>query len=92
MSIYKNIYFIGILGVTAIICILYIIQEKNHQSELDKIHRLEKEYEIKQERLKKIRMRTTPCPISNLNDPRSCYFQSNYKCSWNEQAERCDLF
>jgi hypothetical protein len=29
--------------------------------------------------------------VPNLNDPRSCYFGSNYQCSWNDLIGRCDL-
>lgn len=91
MSVFKNIYFIGILGVTLIIIIIYLVRERKHHAEIAKINRLEKEYALEQERLNKIRLRTNPCHIKNLNDPRSCYFQSNYRCTWNERAERCDI-
>jgi len=91
MSIFKNIYFIGILLVTLAIIIIYIIQERKHKHELDKINRLEREYDMEQKRLSKIRLRSDPCPTPNLNSPRTCYFQSNYKCSWNERGKRCDL-
>ena len=48
-------------------------------------------YILKYRELEKIRSRTTPCPTKNLKTPRKCYFESNYRCSWNENAKRCDL-
>jgi len=85
-----TIYLIGIIIITIIIAFIYINDNYNHQEELNKIAMLEKIQSEKNNKLEKIRAQTITCPVENLNDPRSCYFKSNYKCTWNQQAERCD--
>lgn len=86
----KNIYLIGIILVSLIIFILYILKEREHQKELEKIKILEEKERENKRRLEIIRSKTQPCHIENLNDPRSCYYKSNFSCSWNEEAQRCD--
>jgi len=67
------------------------MREKEHSRELEKIEELEKIMIIEEERLRRIRSKSTPCHIKNLNTPRTCYHNSNYQCSWNDEAKRCDL-
>lgn len=83
----RNIYIGCIAVITVILLVLYFINNRSYQYELEKISILEGKYK----ELEKIRSRTTPCDIKGFNDPRSCYFGSNYRCSWNENAQRCDL-
>lgn len=66
-------------------------QENNHQFQLAKIRALEEKYMQKEKELEFLRRQSTKCPVPNLSDPRSCYFGSNYACSWNEAIGRCDL-
>lgn len=73
-----------------ILCVFYY-QHTNHQYQLDKIRSLENKYAQKERELNKLRALTTECPVSGLTDPRSCYFGSNYMCSWNDIIGRCDL-
>lgn len=80
-----------ILIITLIILYLYHQQENNHQFQLAKIKALEHKYYVKNKRLDKLRGQTEECSVRNLNDPRTCYFGSNYACTWNEQIGRCDL-
>ena len=69
---------------------LYVIYDQEYKRELEKIEFLERKKLLKEKKLEQIRERTTPCHITELDTPRRCYFDSNYKCSWNESAERCD--
>jgi hypothetical protein len=87
MPPFKNIYFFGIILITLIVIILYIMNDLDHKYELDKIKLLEDKYK----ELERVRKLTIPCDVPNLNDPKSCYFKSNYTCSWNENAQRCDI-
>ena len=81
---------IGIGLITIVVLIIYILNQKSHIDEINKINRLEEIYSKKQNYINDERSKTIECPIKNLNNPRVCYFGSNYKCSWNEKAERCD--
>jgi hypothetical protein len=87
---YESIYIIAVIFITVLALYLYINQEYEHREEIAKIERLEKKYEMKRRRLEEIRARTEPCHIPDLNNPRECYFSSNYRCSWNDAALRCD--
>ena len=84
------LYLLGIFIITILIIIMYIRSEKLHNLELKKINGIENKIKIKQQLLKQKRDKTIECPFKNLNDPRSCYFQSDYTCSWNEETERCE--
>lgn len=77
--------------ITIIILYVYYSQESQHQYQLAKIRALEYKYEQKSRELEAFKVRTQICPVPNLNDPRSCYFGSNYQCSWNDLIGRCDL-
>jgi hypothetical protein len=80
-----------IISITIIILYVYYAQESQHRYQLAKIKALETKYEIKSRELEAFRTRTPACPVPNLIDPRSCYFGSNYTCSWNDLIGRCDL-
>ena len=45
----------------------------------------------REEKIEELRKNTTECPIKHLDNPRDCYFKSNYRCSWNEDTDRCEL-
>ena len=85
-----QIYILVIIIVTAVIIMYYYIQEVNHQKEIDKINRIESINKRENGRLDEIRAKTTPCQVGDFDNPRSCYFESGYACSWNDQAKRCD--
>lgn len=85
------IYVVGIIIITCIIIYTYIYYDSRYIIELEKIKYLELKKRIRDNELSEIRKLTKACPVENLNNPRKCYFDSNYKCSWNEKAERCDL-
>jgi len=85
-----KIYLIGIIVVTLIVLYLYFTNEQEHRREMDKIERLERKFYEKERELDFVRSRTTPCPIPGLDTPRKCYIDSNYLCTWNDLANRCD--
>ena len=84
------IYLLGVLTITIIFLVLYLNNEKKHTMELKKIELIEAQMKKKKDDLINKRLKTIPCPVSNLNQPRNCYFDSNYTCSWNNETERCE--
>jgi len=84
--LYLSIVFI----ITLCISLIYIHNQKIYSDELIRIKILEEKIKKKKNDLDKIRSMTLPCPYENLNDPRSCFIESNYSCIWNENADRCD--
>ncbi len=86
-----TIYVSVVVIITLIILYIYYCQESHHQYQLDKIKILEYKYQQKERELDALKAQTVACSIPNLNDPRSCYFGSNYQCTWNESIGRCDL-
>jgi hypothetical protein len=86
-----TLFVILVVIITLIILYVYYTQESLHQYQLAKIKSLEYKYEQKTKELDSLRASSEVCPVPNLNDPRSCYFGSNYQCSWNEHIGRCDL-
>lgn len=84
------IYLLGVFIITIVVLAIFISQNKNHEEEIKKIELLEEKINKRKAELEQIRAKTIPCHHKNLTDPRSCYFKSNYSCSWNEEAERCD--
>lgn len=80
-----------VVFITLIILYAYYSQENQHQYQLAKIRALEYKYEQKIRELESFKARTPTCPVPNLSDPRTCYFGSNYQCSWNDLIGRCDL-
>lgn len=85
------IYLFIVAVVTFVICLLYIRSIINHNEELSKIIALEEEERKKEDELKVIRSRINKCPYVNADDARSCYFNSKYRCSWNEDGKICAL-
>ena len=67
-----------------------MMQQYEHKLEIIKIEKLESKYNERRKRLEEERSKTIICPMSNLKNPRDCYFKSGYKCSWNERTARCD--
>ena len=57
---------------------------------MERIHLIEQKNFQKLKEIEYIRSQTKQCHIPNLADPRSCFIDSNYECTWNELAERCD--
>ena len=90
MSYLKYIYFTTVILLTCALIGIYFYKNQEYNHELEKIERLEIQQEENDKELEKIREKTTPCPVSGLNSPRTCYFQSKYRCSWNIKAGRCD--
>jgi|LakMenE01Jun11ns_1017448.scaffolds.fasta_scaffold9778694_2 hypothetical protein len=84
------IYLLGLIIITIVTLYAYVFSTQTHLDQIKKIEILEEKIKDKKNKLDEIRIKTTPCNYDNLNDPRSCYFESNHKCSWNEEAERCD--
>lgn len=80
-----------LIVITITILYLYYLQETQHQYQLAKINALEYKYRLKEKELDYLRSKTQKCHVPDLNNPRSCYFGSNYTCSWNELIGRCDL-
>lgn len=77
------IYITGVFIITLIMLMIYLYNSKRHEEELNRITVIEKQ-------MAEASANTKPCSINNLYDPRSCYTKSNYTCSWNEKAARCD--
>ena len=70
--------------------IYYYSNEADYRREIEKINILEKQQKQYEGNLDTIRAQTEPCDVPNLLTPRSCYFDSDMTCSWNERAKRCD--
>jgi len=81
---------IVIVIITVAILYVYYQQESQHQYQLAKIRALEYKYDLKYRELEALKARSQACSVPNLNDPRSCYFGSNYTCAWNDLIGRCD--
>ena len=86
-----SVYLLTVILITIVTCYFFLSDKKNHEQELKRINEIEKRLNIEATKLKRIQSMTKECPYSNLTDPRSCYFKSNHKCRWNEEAKRCDL-
>ena len=80
-----------IIAVLAIILGIYLRVVMTHESELKKFSHLEARFKAKDDTREKARLNTTPCDISNLDTPRDCYFNSDYRCKWDKVADRCNL-
>lgn len=89
MPSFNIIYIIAIISVTVLIFVLYMRSVVSHNAEVDKILRYEKVIADKEKALEMKRYRTKKCPYTTDQNPRSCYFDSNYKCTWDEDAEQC---
>lgn len=66
------------------------MSESEYQHELEKINKLEDKYTLEKGQLDFIRSQTKTCQVGDFKNPRSCYFDSGYQCSWNDLAKRCD--
>ena len=86
----KTIYLITIIVLIIIAIYIFIQKYAVHQDQIDKINKLEHLNKEKQKIISYHRSITTPCQTPNLINPRDCYFGSNFKCSWNEKAHRCN--
>ena len=86
----KTVYLIGIAIITVIIVISCVANERDYNKEIDKIRMLEEKRRKQEFDIEQKRKLTTPCPTPNLTNPKSCYLDSDYMCSWNELANRCD--
>jgi hypothetical protein len=84
------LYLLGVFIISIVILFLYLNEEKKNSRELKRINIIEGRMKHKQEILAEERSKTTPCSVPNLYYPRSCYEESNHKCSWNEKTDRCD--
>jgi cell division protein FtsL len=62
-----------------------------HTNEINQILDIEKRAAERQQQINDARTNTIICPIAHFNNPRNCYFGSNYRCHWNEDADRCNL-
>ncbi|CAH6421475.1 Hypothetical protein KVN_LOCUS287 [uncultured virus] len=69
---------------------MWLYGESEHQKEMDKINKLESLNKEKNDKLNALRLKTTPCHFKDLICPRSCYFDSNFECSWNTATDRCE--
>ena len=85
----EKIYFIGIIIITLIVIYMYITNEQDYRRELDKIELLEKKYDQQKREIDEARKKVVPCDTIGLDNPRKCYFGSNYKCSWDDSAMLC---
>lgn len=85
-----QIYILCLLAITVLVLVYYYMLESEHKKELEKINRLEIENKREQQQLEMIRSETVPCQAGSFMDPRSCYYNSGYTCTWNELAKRCD--
>jgi len=86
-----QIYIISIVVITILVFIYYYIKSTEFDKELEKIKHLEYIELQKTRELEKFRKETVPCSVGDFKDPRSCYFGSNYMCSWNTKTKRCDM-
>lgn len=84
------IYLLGVFIITFSILIMYFNSKREYDLEIKRIIAIEEKIKQKKDDLAKKRLTTNECPYKNLNDPRSCYTKSEYKCVWNEEIERCD--
>jgi len=86
----KIIYLVTIIVLVIISIYIFVQKYEIHQDQLLKINRLEDEHKEAHKSIRYYRSITQPCQTPNLTNPRDCYFGSNYKCSWDEKAKRCN--
>ena len=87
----KNIYIITIVILVLMAISIFIKKYSDYQYQLNKINNLEDKRKNKEDKIRHYRSITKSCNTKGLNNPKSCYFGSNYKCSWDESANRCNL-
>jgi hypothetical protein len=66
------------------------MKQNDYYQEIEKIKRLEMSKYENERRLKRLRSHTSPC-VRNYKNPRSCFFDSGFVCSWNELTKRCEV-
>lgn len=84
------IYIVCMFIITFGVVFYYYVLDAEHRRELDKINKMEALHNKELQQLETLRSQTVPCQIGNFTDPRSCYIDSGFECSWNELAKRCD--
>ncbi|VVU94802.1 hypothetical protein CPAV1605_527 [seawater metagenome] len=87
----KNIYIITIIILALLAVTIFMKKYSDYKYQIEKINMLEEKENNKKDKLRYYRSVTKACDIKGLKNPRNCYFGSNYKCSWNEQANRCNI-
>ena len=87
----KNIFIIKILIIILLAIYIFIKNHSDYEYQLDKINKIESLNNKIKNKIKYYRETTEPCNITGLETPRDCYFNSNFKCSWDELADRCNL-
>ena len=86
----EQIYILGIVIITLIVVLYYYNQESKYKRELQRIASLEDQMKQEEAKINSLKSLSQPCSIPNLNDPRSCFVNSNYTCTWNTAINRCD--
>jgi hypothetical protein len=84
------LYIFVLIIITLIITVYYFIKQNDYYQEIEKIKRLEIIENENKKRLERLRTHTKPCN-ENYKDPRSCFFNSGFTCSWNELTKRCEI-
>jgi hypothetical protein len=91
MSMSHHVYIFCLIVITVGVLIYYYTQQMKHLKELEKIAALEIKQAKADQALEVLRSQTTPCPSATIyKDPRTCYTESNYTCSWNDATQRCE--
>jgi len=91
MSMSHHIYIFFIIAITVGVLIYYYIQQMKHLKELEKIAAIEIKQAKADRELEALRSLTNPCPSTTVyKDPRTCYVESNYTCSWSDATQRCE--
>jgi len=85
-----QLYIFSLIIITIIILIYYFMQDADYQREMIKINKIERRDNLAKQELELIRSQTVPCLVGDFQNPRSCFIDSGYSCSWNERAKRCD--
>lgn len=86
----NQLYILVIILVTIVVIIFYYNQQISYRAEIERIKKLEDKYQKENDEIDFIRKQSMACPYGDFKTPRSCYFDSDYACSWNDLAKRCD--
>ena len=86
----KLIYIGLIIIITLWTIYLYIDIDQDYKNEIIRINNIESKKRKKRDFINHHRLNSTPCVYTNLNNPRDCYINSNYKCKWSELSDRCN--
>jgi len=92
----KKLFLFVLIVIIIFIIIIVIITRINrkrqtHLNEINKIIDLETRTERRKRQIEIARANTTRCLYGTYHNPRDCYFGSNYRCHWSEEADRCNL-